>query len=67
MRVHIFIVFLSFIAINSLIFIVIADKLKCDKNETYIHYYLDSIGSDKNLVENINPNEFLATHISHTM
>ena len=31
---HIFIVFLSFIAINSLIFIVIADKLKCDKNET---------------------------------
>ena len=35
MRVHIFIVFLSFIAINSLIFIVIADKLKCNKNETY--------------------------------
>ena len=34
---HIFIVFLSFIAINSLIFIVIADKLKCNKNETYSH------------------------------
>ena len=32
-----FIGFLSFIAINYLIFIVIADKLKCDKNETYIY------------------------------
>ena len=31
----IFIGFLSFIAINSLVFIIIGDKLKCDKNETY--------------------------------
>ena len=31
-----FIGFLSFIAINCLIFIVIGDKLKYDKNETYI-------------------------------
>ena len=30
-----FIGFLSFIAINCLIFIVIGDKLKYDKNETY--------------------------------
>ena len=32
-----FIGFLSFIAINCLIFIVIGDKLKYDKNETYKH------------------------------
>ena len=32
-----FIGFLSFIAINCLIFIVIGDKLKYDKNETYSH------------------------------
>ena len=33
-----FIGFLSFIAINCLIFIVIGDKLKYDKNETYSPY-----------------------------
>ena len=30
-----FIDFLSLIEINCLIFIVISDKMKCDKNETY--------------------------------
>ena len=41
----IFIGFLSFIAINSLVFIIIGDKLKCDKNETYISdFYNVSFG-----------------------